>query len=124
MSHDFPLIIADESVDSRIIKELRNHGFSVYSIRTETPGIPDGRVIEIAFEKNGYIITEDKDFGDELVYKRIKNIGSMLIRFQDLPIQTRIHLVIEALSVHGNNLHNCFSVLTSKKLRIRRYISE
>ena len=124
MSHDFPLIIADESVDARIIRSLTDNGYTVYAIITETPGITDSKVIEIAIQKSGYIITEDKDFGDELVYKRIKNIGSMLLRFQDSPIDVRIHLILEALSKNANSLHDCFSVLTSKKLRIRQYISE
>ena len=68
-----------------------------------------------------FIITEDKDFGDELVYKKVKNIGSLLLRISDLPIEARIHLVTEVLSAHAENLCDSFSVLTSKKLRIRKY---
>jgi len=121
MLRDFPLIIADESVDARIIKNLLSNGYAVYSIMNETPGITDTRVIEIAIEKGGFIITEDKDFGDELVYKRIQNTGSLLLRLSGLPIETRIHLVIEALTLHSKSLNDCFSVLTPTKLRIRKY---
>jgi hypothetical protein len=52
---DFPIIIADESVDSRIVISLIVYGFRVFSICDESPGISDQRVIEIAVEKSGYI---------------------------------------------------------------------
>ena len=122
MSPDFPLIIADESVDFRIIRSLRDQGFSIFAISTETPGITDSKVITIAVEKHGYILTEDKDFGDELVYRKTKNVGSMLLRISDLPIESRIKLVSQTLLHQAKDLNNCFAVLTAKKLRIRKYI--
>jgi len=48
MLPDFPLIIADESVDGRIIKHLEKQGYSVYSISAQSAGITDSQVIEIA----------------------------------------------------------------------------
>ncbi len=121
MLPDFPLIIADESVDARVVRSLQDHGYSVYSIMNESPGITDARVIEIAKERNTFIITEDKDFGDELVYKHTQNVGSLLLRISDLPIESRIHLVLDVLSHYAESLDDCFSVLTSKKLRVRKY---
>ena len=53
MSPDFPLIIADESVDARIIRSLGDQGFSIYSIIHESPGITDSEVIKIAIQKMG-----------------------------------------------------------------------
>ena len=123
MSPEFYLIIADESVDARIIRALRSHGYEVYSIIEEAPGITDSEVIEVAVRKEGYIITEDKDFGDELVYRKAHNISSMLLRISDLPIESRVKLVIETLRLHSSDLYQCFSVLTAKKLRIRKYTS-
>ena len=121
MLPDFPLIIADESVDARIIRSLKDHGYSIYSVIIESPGITDTQVIEIAINNNGFIITEDKDFGDELVYKKTQNVGSLLLRISDMPIEERIRLVTAVLSTHAASLNDCFSVLTSKKLRIRKY---
>ncbi len=123
MLHDFPIIVADESVDWRIVKSLKEHGYSVYSILEEQSGISDDEVIAIAIEKGGFIITEDKDFGDVLVYSKegLLDVGSMLLRIFDQPIQARIRLVIDALRYHSEDMKNCFSVLTAKKLRIRKY---
>jgi predicted nuclease of predicted toxin-antitoxin system len=85
------LIIADESVDGRIICALLDDGYLVYAIINKNPGVPDSEVIEIAVENSGYIITEDKDFGDELVYRKMQNVGSMLLRIADIPIELRVN---------------------------------
>ncbi len=45
----------------------------------------------------------------------------MLLRITDLPIDAKIQLIIETLSQHKESLKGSFSVLTSKKLRIRNY---
>lgn len=84
MSPEFPLIIADESVDARIILALKQDGFLVYSIAKECSGIPDIEVIQIAILKQALIITEDKDFGDEIVYKGVSpNVSALLLRLSD-----------------------------------------
>ncbi len=54
-------VITDESVDFRIVIQLRNIGVTVYSIAEEVPSITDNSVLSIAFEKNALLITEDKD---------------------------------------------------------------
>ena len=108
MLHDFPLIIADESVDMRIIRSLADNGYSVYAIIIEHSGITDKNVIDIAVKNNGFIITEDKDFGDELVYKKTQSIGSLLLRISDLPIESRIQLVIGVLLNHAETLKDSF----------------
>ena len=123
MLPEFPLIVADESVDARVIRMLSEYGFSVYSIAAEKPGISDSQVVAIAIENNGYIVTEDKDFGDILVYntKKGHKSGSMLLRIFDLPVESKNHLVLATLLKHHEVLIGRFSVLTSKKLRIRPY---
>ena len=120
MLYDFPIIVTDESVDARIIHSLVEKGYKTYSISKESPGISDNRVIEIAELKKWFIITEDKDFGDALVYHRINNSGSLLLRFSETQIEQSINLVLETLSLHHTSLIQSFSVLTSKKLRIRK----
>lgn len=122
MLPDFPLIIADESVDGRIIQALTVSGYNVFAVAKECPGISDNEVIQIALSKDGFIITEDKDFGDELIYKKSsKNISSLLLRLTDAPIETRIKLVLQVIDENAVTLKGAFSVLTSKKLRVRKY---
>ena len=61
------MIIINENVDQVLIDRLRTENFETFSIRHQHAGISDRKVINIAKEKKGLIITEDKDFG-ELVF--------------------------------------------------------
>lgn len=61
-------IVADESVDFRIVAELRKVGMEVFAICEEQPSIKDNEVLAIAVENDAVLITEDKDFG-ELVFR-------------------------------------------------------
>lgn len=121
MLFKFPLIIADESVDARIVAGLVGGGYEVISVAQLSPGISDTEVIAFALERSGYIITEDKDFGDELVYRKVEQVGSMLLRITDTPVVQKVRIVVQTFDAHGSELLNSFSVLSQKKLRIRRY---
>ncbi len=57
-------VVADESVDFRIVISLRDIGFSVYSIAEEIPSITDQSVLSIAVDKKALLITEDKILGN------------------------------------------------------------
>lgn len=122
MLPDFPTIIADESVDGRIVQLFQELGYTIISIVKVSPGISDGEVIDIAVQHGGYIITEDKDFGDELIYKapHIK-VPTLLLRLSGLSVdekKLRIHKVFEQ---HPDELKESFSVLSAHKLRVRRF---
>ena len=52
-------IVADESVDFRIVVQLRKVGFQVYSIAEEQSSIKDEEVLSIAVDQNALLITED-----------------------------------------------------------------
>ena len=61
----------DESTDARITEALRDAGFKIFSIQEMMPGTDDTDIIELAAKEDAYILTKDKDFGDELVYQNI-----------------------------------------------------
>jgi len=65
-------IIADESVDGRIIDRLRKNNFLVYSIAEQKPSVQDSVVLNLAFHNNALLITEDKDFGDLIFRLKIE----------------------------------------------------
>jgi predicted nuclease of predicted toxin-antitoxin system len=52
-------IVADESVDSGIIRNLRQKGITVLSISEESSGINDEEVLNIAVKNQCLLITED-----------------------------------------------------------------
>ena len=71
-------IVADESVDSGIVKKLRQKGISVFSVAEKCWGIKDTEVLKIAFERDNLLITEDKDFGELAFRMNFQHRGILL----------------------------------------------
>jgi len=120
MLNDFLSIIIDESPDARLTEALMEAGFKTISIQKLMPGIDDIEVIKVAVAEGAYIITEDKDFGDELVYKKGVHHGAMLLRLSGVAVEKKIQLVLAAFSKYPNELKNAFAVLSERKIRIKR----
>lgn len=111
------LLVADESVDFRIVTELRKLGLQVIAISENHPSIKDDEVLRIAFNSNAILLTEDKDFGDLVFRLKLPHKGVLLIRMgTDIKKITRI---AEAITNHGQELYGKFSVIDENKLRIK-----
>jgi predicted nuclease of predicted toxin-antitoxin system len=120
---DFPTIIADESVDGRIIHFLQTQDYTVISIAKLSPGLSDSAVIEVAINHMAFIITEDKDFGDELIFKAPHlKVPTLLLRLSGLTIQEKTIRLSNTLNEYRTELKQSFSVLTPHKLRVRKFI--
>ncbi|MGN6531117.1 MAG: DUF5615 family PIN-like protein [Ginsengibacter sp.] len=99
---------------------LRKTDFNIICIQEIMPGTADIDIIKFAIEKEGCILTEDKDFGDELVFKKFFHNGAMFLRLDGVDIIEKKRLVLAALNNHREELMNAFSVLSRNKLRIRK----
>ncbi len=113
-------LIADESVDSGIVKGLRQKGIVVFSIAEECWGIKDSEVLKIACEKQSLLITEDKDFGELAFRLKFQHKGILLIRLSELPRTERLIMAVETISQNLNIMENNFSVLTKTGLRVKK----
>ncbi|MDQ6843785.1 MAG: DUF5615 family PIN-like protein [Bacteroidota bacterium] len=110
-------IVADESVDFRIVIRLRDIGITVYSIAEETPSVTDSHVLSIAFGNKALLITEDKDFGELVFRLQLPHYGILLIRIEDADY--KIISVTAAIKEHFDDMIKKFSVLNKSKLRIK-----
>jgi predicted nuclease of predicted toxin-antitoxin system len=61
-------LVADESVDRKIVLRLRQAGHIVLAIAEIAPRADDAAVLRLAHERRAILITSDKDFG-ELVFR-------------------------------------------------------
>lgn len=112
-------ILADESVDFRIVVALREDGYQVNAVIELNAGIGDDEVLALANEMNAIILTEDKDFG-ELTYRFNKpNKGILLFRISGDVIDTKIEVLRKVLNEYGEKLTGKFTVVTLKKIRIK-----
>lgn len=110
-------IVADESVDFRVIKKLREIGFHVYAIIESSPAIKDEEVLQIATENKALLITEDKDFGELVFRLNFSHKGILLIR--EIEGVDKIPLVVDVIERNFHDLKDKFSVIDSKQLRIK-----
>ncbi|MEO8111676.1 MAG: DUF5615 family PIN-like protein [Ginsengibacter sp.] len=110
-------VVADESVDFRIVISLRKIGFSVYSIAEEVLSITDQSVLSIAVDKKALLITEDKDFGELVFRLQLPHRGILLIRIENA--SEKIVSVIKTIRQNYNELIDKFSVISNNKLRIK-----
>ncbi|HEY5406018.1 MAG TPA: DUF5615 family PIN-like protein [Ginsengibacter sp.] len=110
-------VVADESVDFRIVLRLREAGLAVYSIAEQLPSITDKYALSIAVDKKALLITEDKDFGELVFRLQMPHHGILLIRIEDA--EYKVLLVVAAIKQNYNEMINKFSVINNNKLRIK-----
>lgn len=111
-------IVADESVDYRIVLSLREAGFRVYAIMEENASISDPEVLAIAVAHNALLLTEDKDFGELVFRMQMRHNGILLIRMLT-SVTNRPQFVTNLVSEHFPQLVGHFSVLNETILRIK-----
>jgi len=112
-------IIADENIDSRIFSDFIINNSNLIDIASRYSGFSDFDIINLAEQNNAIIVTEDKDFG-EWVFSHHKIIGVILLRYKYHDIESikkTLHNVIEK---YGSELREHFTVLSPKKIRIRK----
>jgi predicted nuclease of predicted toxin-antitoxin system len=114
-----PEILADENVDFRIIKDLRNKGFNVISILEDYRSISDKEVLQLARDKEALLLTEDKDFGEWVFAHKEKNIGVIFLRYKSDEIREISKSLLSMLFKYGDSLYKKFAVVRVNKVRIR-----
>lgn len=112
-------ILADENIDYRIIKDLRNKGFDIISILEDFRGISDKEVLELAKNKDATLLTEDKDFGKWIFAHKEEIKGVIYLRYSCDEIKKICNSLGYVLSKYGDILPKKFIVIKANKFRIR-----
>jgi len=112
-------IVADESVDFRIIKYLREKNVSIYSILEKHSGISDEEVVKIAKKNNCILLTEDSDFGEYVFSFQEKQISVIFLRYNPTQINEMETAILKVIQKYNENLYGKFVVITANKIRIR-----
>ena len=112
-------LLADENVDFRIIKLLREKKFVVHSVLEDYKSVSDSKIIEIAKNLNSVILTLDKDFGEWVFSHKQYSNGILLLRYNSKEFAQIYESLISLLSNPKIELTGKFIVLSTKKIRIR-----
>jgi predicted nuclease of predicted toxin-antitoxin system len=107
------ILLADESVDLRIVKNLRQDGHEVSYVAEMEPGLTDEAVLARANEKNALLLTSDMDFG-ELVFREGKLAGGgvVLLRLVGLSPERKAEVTLTAFRERGKDFALGFSVVS------------
>jgi predicted nuclease of predicted toxin-antitoxin system len=116
-------LVADESCDFSVVRELRRLGHDVISIAETMSGIEDDAVIALANAERRLLITEDKDFGRLVFAAARAHTGVILIRY---PAMARAGLasdVVKLLADRADALYGSFAVLEPGRARVTTTIA-
>ncbi len=112
-------LLADESVDRRIVERLRQDGHVVTYVAEMEPGISDETVLQRANEREALLLTVDKDFGELTYRQKLIHHGVVLIRLAGLLERTKAEVVARALRERGAEFNKAFTVISPGMIRVR-----
>ncbi len=115
-------ILADESVDYRIVRKLNDAGFEVISVLKSYQGVSDKEVLELARKHKSLLLTEDSDFGEWVFAHKEKDASVIFLRYKLGEMENISVSLIKMLNEHGASLYGKFAVVTVKKIRIRELL--
>lgn len=112
--------LADESVDYNIFKVLKKTGYNIEHVLDIFPGEMDEKIVNYAYSKDSIILTEDKDFGELAIRFKLNTKGIILLRFVNLSSEEKGKIVLNAFAEHEKEMHNSLTVISDKKIRIKK----
>lgn len=114
------MIIVDENIDFKIIRKLRLLDYQVLSIKEQHKGISDEKIIEIAKDLKGVLITEDSDFGEWVFSHGVKGFTVIFLRYasRDDHGEIESHLINVIKSLNADSEEK-FITITKNKIRTR-----
>ena len=115
-------IVADESVDYRIVTALTDSGFDLYPIVRESPGSTDSEVLACAAQRNSLLLTEDSDFGEWVFAHGQKGVNILFLRYGQRDLKEIIRAVVLVLHNFNDEGAKRFTVITPKKIRTREIL--
>jgi predicted nuclease of predicted toxin-antitoxin system len=112
--------VSDENVDRRILERIRQDGHEVVSISDTSPRAIDAIVLDFAHRQGAVLVTEDKDFGDLVMWQRQLTSGVVLVRLSGLSPEAKAETVSVAIREHESEIPGSFTVISPGNVRIRR----
>lgn len=112
--------LTDENIGFEVIKSLRAIGFDIKSILETNRGVDDETVLSIANKENRILITTDKDFGELVYINKLVHRGVILLRLKNDSSENKFKVLKSLFETRLEELEKAFTVVTEKKVRIRK----
>ena len=111
-------IVADESVNYRLVELLRQNDYEIVPICDVASGITDKEVIQFAQNLYAMVITEDKDFGELVFSHQIKDVSIVFLRYDKTEEITIGQNLLKALAEVDFSASYVFVTITAQKIRL------
>ena len=115
--------VADVNVHKDIILFLRKNKYEVDWIYDIDMKMSDKAILELCFNENKILITNDKDFGDLIYHRSNKSKGVILFRGDEErkdSLDLRIEYLRELLDFNSDKIYGYFTVITESNIRIKK----
>lgn len=106
----------DEHVDGAIVRWLRAAGHDVVAAAESHAGASDSTLLEIAYREQRFILTKDKDFGEQVFHQRKAALGVVLLRLSSRPTREHASIVQHAWPILEPRLPGHFIIESFTRL--------
>jgi predicted nuclease of predicted toxin-antitoxin system len=111
--------LLDENADARLAGHLRGRGHDVTAVARDYPhALPDADVLALAVAEGRVLVTNDLDFGELIVRRRLPHAGVVLLRLRATDLATltaRLDAALAAAALTAGR----FVVVTEDAVRVR-----
>lgn len=111
--------LADENIHADLVAWLRSVGHDVSYAAETMPSDPDDSVLRRAREQFRILVTDDKDFGDLVVHRRLSSAGVLLLRLRSPSVPERIRRLQAVWPSIEGGLQGSFTVVSDRRVRVR-----
>ena len=111
--------LVDECCDATLVDSLRHAGHDARYVAEFADGISDDDVLQIAFDEDRLLVTEDKDFGELTVRFGKPTHGLIVLRMPDARGVEKWERLSSLLEQFPDHLRETCTVITSRVFRFR-----
>jgi len=101
--------IVDECTGPSVAEWLRNQNHDVFSVYEDARGMTDAEIVLKAYKENWILITNDKDFGEQVYRDGQLHKGVILLRLKDEKTSSKIWVLSQLLQINLFNNLNLFT---------------
>ena len=112
--------LVDECTGPAVAEWLQAQGYEVFSVYDSVGGMDDNEIAQKAFQENWILITNDKDFGDQIYREHKSHHGVILLRLDNERAKNKIDVLKRLLNSYVDRLPDQFVVATEEKVRFAK----
>jgi predicted nuclease of predicted toxin-antitoxin system len=112
-------LFADACLQRRLVTALVDSGHTIEYARDTHPYDLDEQLLALALRQRQLLITDDLDFGELVLFRRLPTYGVVLLRCGEVSIEQKSQLLLDLLERNGDSLLQAFTVVTPERIRIR-----